>query len=210
MLIQREGIPIGNLTSCTQTLFKEQHMTATTVETVGLSQGTWNFDPAHSEVGFSVRHAGISKVRGKFTDVAATLELGPTLGDAAVTATIQAASFSSGDDNRDGHVRSADFFDVEAHPTLAFTSTSVSGDEGDFELTGELTIRGISKTVTFSGEFNGVAVDPFGVTRAGFEAKTVISRKEFGLTWNAALEAGGVLVSDKVTITLDVAFVKAA
>ena len=185
-------------------------MTATTVETVGLSQGTWNFDPAHSEVGFSVRHAGISKVRGKFTDVAATLELGATLGDAAVTATIQAASFSSGDANRDGHVRSADFFDVETHPTLAFTSTGISGDEGDFELTGELTIRGISKTVTFSGEFNGVAVDPFGATRAGFEAKTVISRKEFGLTWNAALEAGGVLVSDKVTITLDVAFVKAA
>jgi len=210
MLIQREGFHSGNLNSCTQPLFKEQHMTATTVETVGLSQGTWNFDPAHSEVGFSVRHAGISKVRGKFTDVAATLELGATLGDAAVTATIQAASFSSGDANRDGHVRSADFFDVETHPTLAFTSTGISGDEGDFELTGELTIRGISKTVTFSGEFNGVAVDPFGATRAGFEAKTVISRKEFGLTWNAALEAGGVLVSDKVTITLDVAFVKAA
>ncbi|RAN72815.1 polyisoprenoid-binding protein [Bacillus sp. SRB_336] len=185
-------------------------MTATTVETVGLSQGTWNFDASHSEIGFSVRHAGISKVRGKFTDVDASLTLGATLADSAVTATIQAASFDSGDANRDGHVKSADFFDVETYPTLSFATTTVSGDEGDFELTGELTIRGISKTVTFKGEFNGVAVDPFGATRAGFEAKTVISRKEFGLTWNAALEAGGVLVSDKVTITLDVAFVKAA
>ena len=185
-------------------------MTATSVETVGLSQGTWNFDAAHSTVGFTVRHAGISKVRGQFTDVDATLTLGKTLADAAVTATIQANSFSSGDANRDGHVRGADFLEVEEHPTLTFTSTGVSGDEGDFELAGELTIRGISKPVTFKGEFNGVAVDPFGATRAGFEAKTVISRKEFGLTWNAALEAGGVLVSDKVTITLDVAFVKAA
>ena len=185
-------------------------MTATTVETVGLSQGTWNFDASHSEVGFAVRHAGISKVRGQFTELDATLTLGKTLSDSAVTATIQAASFNSGDANRDGHVRSADFFDVETYPTLTFSTTSVSGDEGDFELTGELTIRGIAKTVTFKGEFNGVAVDPFGTTRAGFEAKTVISRKDFGLTWNAALEAGGVLVSDKVTITLDVAFVKAA
>ncbi len=185
-------------------------MTATTIETLGLSQGAWNFDAAHSEVGFTVRHAGISKVRGQFTDVDATLTLGGALSEAAVTATIQAKSFSSGDANRDGHVRSADFFDVETYPTLSFVSTGVSGGDGDFELTGELSIRGVSKTVTFQGEFNGVAVDPFGATRAGFEAKTVISRKEFGLTWNAALETGGVLVSDKVTITLDVAFVKSA
>ena len=185
-------------------------MSATTIESTGLAQGTWTLDASHSTVGFTVRHAGISKVRGQFTDVAGELTLGETLADAAVTATIQAASFSSGDAGRDGHVKSADFFDVETFPTLSFASSAVTGDEEDFELTGELTIRGISKTVTFKGEFNGVAVDPFGATRAGFEAKTVISRKEFGLTWNAALEAGGVLVSDKVTITLDVAFVKAA
>ncbi|ALE07214.1 polyisoprenoid-binding protein [Arthrobacter sp. ERGS1:01] len=185
-------------------------MTAITVETVGLSQGTWTIDASHSTVGFTVRHAGISKVRGQFTELEGALTLGETLADSAVTATIQAASFNSGDANRDGHVRSADFFDVETFPTLTFVSSAVSGTEDDFELTGELTIRGISKTVTFTGEFNGVAVDPFGATRAGFEAKTVISRKEFGLTWNAALEAGGVLVSDKVTIALDVAFVKAA
>ncbi|WP_125612907.1 YceI family protein [Specibacter cremeus] len=185
-------------------------MTATAIETTGLAAGAWTFDAAHSEVGFTVRHAGISKVRGKFTDIAASLELGETAEESSVTATIQAASFSSGDEGRDGHVRSADFFDVETHPTLSFASNSVSIDDDAFELAGELTIRGIAKPVVFKGEFNGVAVDPFGATRAGFEAKTVISRKEFGLTWNAALEAGGVLVSDKVTITLDVAFVKAA
>ncbi len=185
-------------------------MSVTTIESTGLAQGTWNLDTSHSTVGFVVRHAGISKVRGQFTEVEGTLTLGETLADTTVSATIQAASFSTGDEGRDGHVKSADFFDVEVFPTLTFVSSAVSGDEEDFELTGELTIRGIAKTVTFKGEFNGVAVDPFGATRAGFEAKTVISRKEFGLTWNAALEAGGVLVSDKVTLTLDVAFVKAA
>lgn len=185
-------------------------MSVTTIESTGLAQGTWNLDATHSTAGFVVRHAGISKVRGQFTEIEGALTLGETLADSAVTATIQAASFSSGDAGRDGHVKSADFFDVETFPTLTFASSAVSGDQEDFELTGELTIRGIAKTVTFKGEFNGVAVDPFGATRAGFEAKTVISRKEFGLTWNAALEAGGVLVSDKVTITLDVAFVKAA
>lgn len=185
-------------------------MSVTTIESAGLSQGIWNLDTSHSTVGFVVRHAGISKVRGQFALLEGTLTLGETLADSAISATIQAASFNSGDEGRDGHVKSGDFLDVEAFPTLTFVSSAVSGDAEDFELTGELTIRGISKTVTFKGEFNGVAVDPFGATRAGFEAKTVISRKEFGLTWNAALEAGGVLVSDKVTITLDVAFVKAA
>ncbi|MGA7203346.1 MAG: YceI family protein [Specibacter sp.] len=185
-------------------------MSATTIESTGLSQGTWNLDASHSTVGFTVRHAGISKVRGQFTELEGALTLGATLAESSVTATIQAASFNSGDANRDGHVRGADFFDVETFPTLSFASSAVSVDGEDFELTGELTIRGISQTVTFKGEYNGVAVDPFGATRAGFEAKTVISRKDFGLTWNAALEAGGVLVSDKVTITLDVAFVKAA
>jgi polyisoprenoid-binding protein YceI len=185
-------------------------MSAITIESTGLAQGTWNLDTSHSTVGFVVRHAGISKVRGQFTELEGTLTLGETLADSSVTATIQAASFNSGDAGRDGHVKSADFFDVETFPTLTFASSSVSGDADDFELTGELTIRGIARTVTFKGEYNGVAVDPFGATRAGFEAKTVISRKDFGLTWNAALEAGGVLVSDKVTITLDVAFVKAA
>ncbi len=120
-----------------------------------------------------------------------------------------AASFDSGDANRDGHVKGADFFDVEQFPELTFTSTELSAAGETYELTGDLTIRGITSPVTFETEFNGVAVDPFGATRAGFSGQTTISRKEFGLTWNAALEAGGVLVGDKVTITLEVAFVKA-
>lgn len=185
-------------------------MSATPVESLGLTAGIWNLDAAHSEVGFTVRHAGISKVRGKFNTVEAVLTLADTLEDSSVSATIQADSFDSGDANRDGHVRGTDFFEVENHPTLTFVSQSISGGAEDFELTGELTMRGVTKVVTFKGEFNGVAVDPFGATRAGFDAKTVISRKEFGMVWNAALEAGGVLVSDKVTISMDVAFVKAA
>jgi polyisoprenoid-binding protein YceI len=174
-----------------------------------LTQGTWNLDAAHSEIGFSVRHAGISKVRGKFTAVSATATIGDTLETSSVTASIQAASFDSGDANRDGHVRSADFFDAEQFPELTFASTGITGAGETYKLTGDLTIRGITKSVTFETEFNGVAVDPFGATRAGFSGQTVISRKDFGLTWNAALEAGGVLVGDKVTISLEVAFVKA-
>lgn len=182
---------------------------STQLTATGLDQGVWNLDGSHSEVGFTVRHAGISKVHGKFTDIAATATVGETVEASSVTATIQSASFDSGDANRDGHVRSADFFDVEQFPELTFVSGSITGSGEDYALSGDLTIRGITKPVTFETEFNGVAVDPFGATRAGFSGKTVISRKDFGLTWNAALEAGGVLVGDKVTITLEVAFVKA-
>lgn len=181
----------------------------TTTTPSALTPGTWNLDASHSEVGFAVRHAGISKVRGKFNEVSGVATVGETLADSSVAATIMAASFDSGDANRDGHVKGADFFDVEQFPELTFTSTELSAAGETYELTGDLTIRGITSPVTFETEFNGVAVDPFGATRAGFSGQTTISRKEFGLTWNAALEAGGVLVGDKVTITLEVAFVKA-
>lgn len=176
----------------------------------GLTTGTWSFDPSHSEVGFSVRHAGISKVRGTFTDVDASLTVGSTLEDSTIIATIKTASFTSGDENRDGHVKGADFFDVEQFPEMTFISTSHEGTGETYSITGNLTIRGITKSVVLDAEFNGVAVDPFGATRAGISASTTISRKEFGLTWNAALEAGGVLVGDKVTISVDAAFVAPA
>ena len=132
-----------------------------------LTHGTWNLDLAHSEIGFSVRHAGISKVRGQFTDADATLVIGQSLDASSVNATISTASFDSKD-------------------------------------------KDITLPVEFDVEFGGAAVDPFGATRAGFSASTVISRKQFGITWNAALEAGGVLVGDKVTITVDAAFVQSA
>jgi polyisoprenoid-binding protein YceI len=121
---------------------------------------------------------------------------------------VKTASFDSGEPNRDAHVRGADFFDVENFPEMTFRATGVEGDGEDYTLTGDLTIRGITKPVELEVEFTGVAVDPFGATRAGFSAETEISRKEFGLTWNAALETGGFLVSDKVKINLEAALVK--
>ncbi|RAN69473.1 polyisoprenoid-binding protein [Bacillus sp. SRB_336] len=175
-----------------------------------LSEGTWMLDLAHSEIGFTVRHAGISKVRGRFTEATAEARVGDSLANSTLHAVVKTASFDSGDANRDQHVRSADFFDTEKYPEMKFRATSIEGDGEDYTLTGDLTIRDITKPVELEVEFTGVAVDPFGATRAGFTAETVISRKEFGLTWNAALAAGGLLVSDKVKIELDAALVKQA
>jgi polyisoprenoid-binding protein YceI len=172
-----------------------------------LTPGTWNLDTSHTEIGFVVRHAGISKVRGQFTEADATLVVGESLATSSVEATVKTASFDSNDDDRDGHVKSADFFDVEQFPHMTFKANQVQGTPEEFKLGGELTIKDTTKPVTFDVEFGGMAVDPFGSTRAGFSASTQISRKEFGITWNAALEAGGVLVGDKVTITVDAAFV---
>lgn len=171
-----------------------------------LTPGTWTLDGVHSEIGLSVRHAGISKVRAVFEEATGTLKVAED-GAAEVNAVVRADSFNSKNDDRDAHVRGEDFLDAEQHPELTFTATGVKPSAETFDLTGELTIRGVSKAVTFEVEFGGQAVDPFGATRAGFSGVTTISRKEFGLTWNAALEAGGVLVSDNVKIELDVAFV---
>lgn len=174
----------------------------------GLTPGVWRLDMSHSEIGFSVRHAGISKVRGRFTDATAEARVGESLAEASLHASVNTASFESGDANRDAHVKGPDFFDVEQYPKMTFRATSVQGDGNDYTLTGDLTIRGITKPVELEVEFTGVAVDPFGATRAGFSAEAEISRKEFGLTWNAALEAGGVLVSDKVKISVEAELVK--
>lgn len=171
-----------------------------------LTPGTWTLDQAHTEVGFSVRHAGISKVRGQFTEADAILVVGEAVDTSSVEATVKTASFDSNDNNRDAHVKGADFFDVEQFPHMTFKATEVEGTPDNFRVSGDLTIKETTKPVTFDVEFGGVAVDPFGATRAGFSASTHISRKEFGMTWNAALEAGGVLVGDKVTITVDSAF----
>ena len=179
----------------------------TAAATSPLTAGTWNLDASHSEVGFSVRHAGISKVRGSFTEFDATLTIGESLADSSVKATVQIASVSTKDANRDAHLKSADFFDAEQFPTMTFKSTGTKGDADEFVLVGDLTIRGVTKQVELETELGGQAVDAFGATRVGFSASTTISRKEFGITWNAALEAGGVLVSDKVKIEIDASFV---
>ncbi|MFD1716455.1 YceI family protein [Georgenia deserti] len=166
--------------------------------------GTYVIDPSHTEIGFSVRHAGISKVRGKFLGFSGTITVGENLADSSVNVTIEAASVDTGDANRDGHLRSPDFWDAENKPEWTFVSRAVSGTEEDLTVTGDLTINGVTRQVELQAEFNGAATDPFGNERIGFSGQTVINRKDFDLTWNAALETGGVLVGEKVTITLEV------
>ena len=178
-------------------------MTTNTVDIPGYRTGTWVLDPAHSEVGFEVRHMMISKVRGHFNLKSATLVAPENPLEAKVEAHVDAASLDTKDQGRDQHLRSADFFDVENHPTIDFVSTGARIEDGDFLVDGDLTIRGITKPVTFEFDFGGFGADPWGNYKAGATAKAVINREDFGLTWNAALEAGGVLVGKDVTITLD-------
>jgi len=180
-------------------------MTDTTAapEITGYRPGTWTLDPSHSEVHFSVRHMMISKVRGTFGVKSATLYAPENPLEARVEATVDVTSLDTNDAGRDGHLRSADFFDVENHPTMEFHSTGVRIERGDFLVDGNLTIRGVTRPVTFDFDFGGFGTDPYGNYKAGATAKAVIDREDFGLTWNAALETGGVLVGKDVTIELD-------
>ena len=174
-----------------------------TIEIPGYKTGTWVLDPAHSEVSFSVRHMMISKVRGSFGLKNATIVAPENPLEARVEASVDVASIDTKDEGRDNHLRSGDFFDTENDPTLDFVSTGVRYEGGDFLVDGDLTIRGTTKPATFELEFGGFGTDPWGNYKAGATAKTVIDREDFGLTWNAALETGGVLVGKDVTITLD-------
>lgn len=178
--------------------------TATALE--GLTTGTWNVDPAHTEVGFVARHLMVTKVRGQFKDVEGTVNVAEELGASTANVSVKLASIDTGSADRDAHLRSADFFDIENHPVMTFVSTAFDGDT----ITGDLAIRGVSRPVTFQVEYNGVAVDPWGQTKAGFEAEAEINRKDWGLEWNVAIEGGGVLVSDKIKIQLDVQLLKQA
>ena len=173
--------------------------------------GTWAIDPTHTSIGFTARHAMIAKVHGKFE----AFEGAFTIDEADIAAstaaiTIQANSINTGTADRDAHLTSPDFLDAEQFPTLTFTSTSVERKGDDFHVTGDLTIHGVTKPVTVVFELAGTSQDPWGNTRIGFEGKAEISRKEFGLTWNAALETGGVMVGDTVKLALDVEAVKQA
>jgi polyisoprenoid-binding protein YceI len=182
-------------------------MSDTAVQAKGLTPGVWAVDNSHSTVGFVARHVVVAKTRGKFTEYSGTVTIAENILESKVEASVQLASVHTGDDNRDTHLRSADFFDVENHPTMNFTSTSITQNGDDYELNGDLTIRGITKAVSFDLEFDGVAGDPWGGTRAGFSAKTEVNRKDWGLEWNVALETGGLLVSDKIKIELDIELV---
>jgi polyisoprenoid-binding protein YceI len=173
--------------------------------------GTWTIDPSHTRLGFVARHAMVTKVRGAFEEFAGTIVI-DAANPSASTATVNVAlaSVSTGSPDRDAHLRSADFFDVEVNKEMTFASTGVKQDGDEFVMLGDLTIKGVTRPVELELEPTGVATDPFGNVRAGFEGETEISRKDFGLTWNVALEAGGVLVSDKIKIQLDVSAIKTA
>jgi len=173
--------------------------------------GDYTIDPAHTRLGFSARHAMVTTVRGQFQDFAGTAHI-DTANPAAssVALTIQTASIDTGVADRDGHLKSGDFFDAEANPEITFVSTKVERDGDDWAITGDLTIKGVSKPVTIDFESTGSARDPFGNLRVGFEGSTSINRKDWGLTWNAALETGGVLVSEKIKLEFDVSAIRNA
>ncbi|HEV7171861.1 YceI family protein [Pedococcus sp.] len=171
-----------------------------------LPTGTWTVDASHSELGFVARHLMVTKVRGQFKEFEGTVKVGDSLTDSQVSAVAQLASIDTGSADRDAHLKSADFFDVENNPTMSFTSTEVTADS----LKGDLTIKGVTKPVVFDLEFGGLATDPWGNQKAGFEATAEINRKDWGLEWNVALEGGGVLVSEKIKINLDIQLLKAA
>ncbi len=171
-----------------------------------LPAGTWNVDASHSELGFTARHLMVTKVRGQFKEFEGTVVVGDDVTDSKVTAVAQIGSVDTGSADRDAHVKSADFFDADNNPTMTFTSTEVTEDA----LKGDLTIKGVTKPVVFDLDFGGLATDPWGNAKAGFEATTEINRKDWGLEWNVALEGGGVLVSEKIKVNLDIQLVKAA
>jgi polyisoprenoid-binding protein YceI len=176
------------------------------------STTTWNIDPAHSLAEFKVKHMMIANVKGQFSKVSGALILDESdLANSRVAASIEAASIQTRDDQRDAHLKSADFFDVENFPTLHFQSKDISIlRDGELAVEGDLTIHGVTRKVRFAVEGpTPPAKDPWGNTRVAISATTKINRKDFGLTWNAALETGGILVGDEVTLTLDVEFVKA-
>lgn len=174
--------------------------------------GNWTLDPTHTRLGFVTRHAMVTKVRGSFNDYKGTVAV-PAEGieKAQIDIVIDATSIDTRNADRDGHLKSNDFFEMETYPEITFRSTAISAtDTGSLEVTGDLTIKGQTKSVTVPFDYEGTATDPFGNLRAGFEGSTVINRNDFDLTWNAALETGGVLVAEKVTLEFEVSAIKDA
>lgn len=171
--------------------------------------GHWDIDPSHSRLGFSTRHAMVSRVRGAFNDVSGFADIAEDLADSTAEVIIQTASVDTRSEGRDEHLRSADFFDVETYPEIRFASSAIDEvDEGSYIVTGELTIRDMRKTVSIPLELIGVDTDPFGNLRAGLEGTRRIDRKDWGVTWNTKLDSGGVLVSDKITLEFELSLIK--
>lgn len=175
-------------------------------------EGTYTIDPTHSTLGFVARHAMITKVRGSFTEFSGTAQVhGQAPDTSSVTVDITVASVDTRNADRDAHLKSGDFFDTETFPKITFASTGVEVVDSDtVQITGDLTIKDVTKSVTIPFEFTGEATDPFGNQRVGFEGRTEVNRRDFGLTWNAALDTGGVLVSEKITLEFEISAIKQA
>ncbi|MBA2436739.1 MAG: polyisoprenoid-binding protein [Acidimicrobiia bacterium] len=185
-------------------------MTTTTTanQISGLVPGTWTVDPAHSEVSFTVRHMMVSKVRGSFKSFDAELIIADDPLESSVNATVDVASFDTGNADHDAHIRSADFLDLEQHPTMTYRSQAIRPEGGDYVVDGELTLHGVTRPVSLHLEVGGVTTDPYGNLRLGLSATAEINRRDFGIDISMPLEAGGVIVGDKVKISLDVAAIR--
>jgi polyisoprenoid-binding protein YceI len=170
--------------------------------------GRWTIDPGHAEVGFVGRHFGLTKVRGRFTGVTGHADIAEDVAESTLVVTIDMVTVHSGDVTRDDHLRSADLFDVEAHPRATFTSTSVTVDGATGTVTGDLTIKDVTRPVTLEVDYLGYAGDPWGNDRAVFSASTTINREDWGLTWNMLLEAGGLLVSKEIRLEIEVELIR--
>ena len=180
-------------------------MTApTSTQLPGYVVGTWDIDPVHSDVSFTVRHKMVSKERGRLGTFSGEIVTAPEFTDSSVTATVDATSVDTGNAQRDGHIRTADFFEVEAHPEWTFTSTAVRAGGDGLVIDGDLTIKGVTKAVSLDTEIGGFGPDPYGGTRVGFTATTTINRNDFGVDISMPLDGGGVVVGEKVAITLEI------
>jgi polyisoprenoid-binding protein YceI len=186
-------------------------MTTTTLNNLAQIAGDYTLDHTHTRIGFVARHAMVTKVRGAFNEFEGTAHIDEDLSKSSTKLVINVDSIDTRNADRDGHLRTNDFLDIENHPQITFESTSVRQlDDVTVQVSGDLTIKGVSKPVTIDFEYQGQATDPFGNQRVGFEGAVTINRKDWGITWNAALETGGVLVSDKVTLEFEVSAVKNA
>ncbi|MBI2684422.1 MAG: YceI family protein [Actinobacteria bacterium] len=183
-------------------------MSTATAHTI-VPTGTWNIDPSHSTIGFSVKHMVIATVRGRFEQFAGSVQADDD-GSIAIDGTIQTASVNTNEPQRDEHLRSADFFDAGNSPEIVFASTGTTGRGPEFAITGDITIRGVTRPIELAAEVLGEGTDPWGNPRVALEAKGELNRKDFGLNWNQVLETGGLLVSEKVKISLDLSLVRAA
>ena len=183
-------------------------MTIHSLQSIDLPAGVWTIDPGHADVGFVGRHFGLTKVRGRFTGVTGTIVVADDVTSSTIEVVIDMASVFSGDNSRDDHLRSADFFDVTAHPTGVFRSTDIVTDGSHGSIAGELTLKNVTRPVSFDVDFLGRLSDPWGGVRAIFSASTTIDREDWGLTWNMLLEAGGLLVSKAITVEIEVELVK--